>query len=93
MELATAVGARLHDFFVGEAVPEERLALTDVPALIHSHLARHGTSIEEFEEEVGWDIREFLNSPIKVAAESPIVFLQALSQRLGINWLSFVPSE
>ena len=90
IELASVLGVRLHDL-VGEEVPDAALPLMELPALINAHLARAGMSIEEFEEQVGWDLEEFMLSPLKVAAESPIVFLQAVAEHLGMNWLSLVP--
>ena len=93
IELAYALGTQLHSLLGELHTPEERVALTELPQRIRSHLASAGVTIEQFEEQVGWDLRDFLESPIRVAAESPIIFLQALAAPLGINWLSLVPDE
>ena len=92
IELAAALGARLHDL-VGEEGVREAIPLMDLPSLIRGHLERAGMPMQQFEEQVGWDLGEFMQSPLKVAAESPIMFLQAIAGRLGMDWLSLVPGE
>ena len=93
IELASALGTQLHSLLGEATAPEERIALTDLPQMIRAHLASTRLSIEQFEEQVGWELHDFLESPIKVGAESPIIFLQALAAHLGMNWLSLVPDE
>ena len=93
IELASVLGVRLHDLLGKEAPPDELIALIDLPSRITAHVARKGISIEQFEEEVGWELQDFLQSPIKVAAESPIIFLQAVAEHLRINWLSLIPDD
>ena len=93
MELASFLGVRLPALLGEDAWAGEEIPLISLPARIEAHLARTGMSIDEFEEQVGWEVREFVQSPLKVAAESPIIFLQALAEHLGMNWLSFVPQE
>jgi transcriptional regulator with XRE-family HTH domain len=93
MELASILGVRLRDLLSDRAPPDESISLVDLPSRIAAHVAREGISIEQFEDEVGWELREFMTSPIKGAAELPILFLQAISAPLGINWLSLVPDE
>jgi transcriptional regulator with XRE-family HTH domain len=90
IELASALGARLHDL-VGEEGVTETVPLMDLPSLVRAHLKRSGMPMEEFEGQVGWGLGEFMQSPLKVAAESPIAFLQAIAGQLGIDWLSLVP--
>jgi transcriptional regulator with XRE-family HTH domain len=91
IELAAALGVRLRDLFSDNESREEAIPLLDLPSRIEAHVARNGASIAQFEEEVGWPLGEFLRSPISVAAESPLAFLQAIAEPLGMNWLSFVP--
>lgn len=93
IELASVLGVRLRDLITEDPLPDQSIPLMDLPSHINAHVARKGISIEQFEEEVGWELREFLRSPIKVAAESPLIFLQAIAEHLGINWLSIVPDE
>lgn len=93
IELASALNVRLRELLVEQALPGEDVPLMDLPSRIKAHVARKGMSIEQFEGEVGWELQEFLQSPVKVAAESPIIFLQAVAKPLGVNWLSVVPEE
>ena len=93
MELASILGVRLRDLLGDTEWPSEVVPIVDLPAQITAHVTRYGISIEQFEEEVGWELREFLQSPLKVAAESPIMFLQAVAAHVGINWRSVVPDE
>ena len=93
IELASFLGVRLRELMADDRAPVELIDLTELPSRITGHLARTGMSIEQFEEALGWDVHEFLESPLKVAAESPISFLQALADAIGIDWLSLVPDE
>ena len=93
IELASMLGVGLNDLLGQEALPEQRISLTALPARIEAHVARNGISIEQFEAQVGWGLRDLLQSPIKAGAESPIIFFQALAKHLGIDWLSLVPNE
>jgi transcriptional regulator with XRE-family HTH domain len=93
IELASILGVRLRDLVSNAALPDEHIPLAELPSRIKAHVARTGISIEQFEDEVGWEVHEFLQSPLKVAAESPIVFLQAVAEHLAIDWLSLVPDE
>ena len=47
-------------------------------------------SLEEFEEQVGWELAWFLAAPDEVW-ERPAMFLQALCDQIGINWLEVIP--
>lgn len=94
IELASALGVRLHMLLGEDAPPADAgRSLTDLPALIDAHLARNGLSIEKFERTVGWALRDFIDSPLQAAAETPISFLQALTAALGIDWLALVPDD
>jgi hypothetical protein len=65
----------------------------ELPGRIRAHLAREGLSVEQFEDQVGWELGDLIESPLQAAAEFPIVFLQAVADKLGINWLSLIPEE
>jgi len=93
MELASILGVHLHDLLSDCTPTEKSISLVEVSSRIKAHVAREGISIEQFEAQVGWELREFLNSPIKIAAELPIIFLKAISAPLGINWLSLVSDK
>lgn len=93
MELASIFGVTLHELLDEPPVAHERIALTELPERIIAHAKREGISVEQLEERVGWELHEFLGSPLQLAAEFPILFFQALSAALGINWLALVPDE
>ena len=91
LQLASLLGVRLEDFLTENAPSSSKIALLDIPSMVKEHIAREGISIEEFESRVGWELQEFLQSPVKVAAEVPIMFLRDIARPLGINWLSLAP--
>ena len=91
MDLASLLGLRLSDLFGDGALPGQPVAIIDLPARIRAHLASAGLSLDQFEDQVGWELGPFLASPVKMAAELPIAFFQALAAPLGMHWLSLVP--
>jgi hypothetical protein len=93
MALASFLGVGLRELVGKSDRAHETLSIIDLPSRIRSHLDQKGISVEQFEGEVGWDIRDFLESPLKVAAESPIMFLQGVSEALGIDWVAMVPND
>ena len=92
MRLASLLNVQLHEL-VGETAPEEKISLVDLPALVETYVRSKGISFEEFEEQVGWEVREFLRSPLGYFSQVPLALLVDLSRRLGLNWLSLVPEE
>ena len=42
---------------------------------------------------MGFDLRDFLASPVQLAAELPLLFFQKLADALGMNWLALIPDE
>ena len=93
MELASILGVRLRDLVNTDTWTDPSISLTELPPLIEVHVAKVGISIEQFEEQVGWELRELMQSPFKAISESPIIFVQAVAHQLSINWLSLVPDE
>jgi DNA-binding XRE family transcriptional regulator len=91
--LASFLGVRFRELIAGTNAPRVTLSILDLPPRIRTHIERKGMTVEQLEGELGWEISEFLESPMKVVAESPIVFLEAISELLGINWLSMVPDD
>jgi len=91
MDLASLLGFRLGDLFGDSALPGQAVAIIDLPARIRAHLASAGLSLKQFEDQVGWELGPFLDSPVKLAAELPIAFFQALAPQLGIHWPSLAP--
>lgn len=91
--LAELFGLRLADLF-GEIVPAgERIALPDLPERIRTHLATTSISLDQFEQQLGWELGPFMEAPVQLATELPIAFFQALADVLGIHWLLLVPDD
>ena len=90
MQLASVLGVQLHELF-GAGHPEPRVALIDRPDLVVAHAHRERLTIEQLGQVLGWEMRDFIDSPIQAATVLPIRFLQDLSAALGINWLALVP--
>jgi hypothetical protein len=93
MELASLFGVTLHELLDEPPVADERIPIMELPDRILVHAKREGLSVEQLEKRVGWELHEFLGSPVQLAAEFPILFFQALAAALGINWLALVPDE
>src|SRR4051812_45696393 len=93
MELAAALGVGLPELVPGGPAPAERISVMELPDLIRARMSRDGLSIEQLEDRVGWDLKEFIESPLQGATELPIAFLQALAAHLDISWLALVPAE
>jgi hypothetical protein len=93
MELASAVGVSLRDLVPGSPAPGELIPLMELPARIRDRISRDGVSIEQFEDRVGCELKQFLDSPLQLAAELPLAALQAIATHLDINWLALVPDE
>lgn len=91
IELASALGVQLHDILGEDIDAVEPIPILALPERIAAHLQNQGMSRQDFEDEVDWELEEFLASPIKVAAELPLEFLQAIASALDLNWLSLVP--
>src|SRR5262245_8663944 len=92
-QLAALLGVRLRDLVEENASSVEKVDLIDLPAVVERHLVREGPSREEFESLVGWELQDFLESPIASAAELPIAFLRDLSNHLGVSLLALLPEE
>lgn len=91
--LAELFGLRLADLF-GVAMPAgERIALPDLPERIRAHVAAKGLSMDQFEEQLDWELEPFMAAPVQLATELPIAFFQALAAVLGIHWLLLVPDD
>lgn len=93
MDLASILGVRLRDLLDERPLDKESISIAELPARIQAQIASEGMSMEQFESQVGWELQEFLHSPLKAAAQLPIIFIQAVAGSLGIHWLSLVPDE
>jgi transcriptional regulator with XRE-family HTH domain len=93
MDIASVLGVTLRELVTEDAAGEEPIPLVELPERIRDHIARAGTSVEALEAQVGWSLDDLLASPVTVAAEVPVAFLQALAEQLAIDWLRLVPAD
>jgi len=89
--LADTLGVPTVVLFFDEPPPRtRRISYAELVLLIKDHLA--GTIDKDgFEDEIGWYLDDFLESEDKAFAAYGIEFLQALCQRLGVEWTDALP--
>ncbi len=92
MALASFLGVSLPELMNVETT-DRSVPLLSAPGRIRSHLDNTKMSLEEFEQRIGWELGDFLVSPLSAAAERPILFLQVLAAHLGIAWPSLIPED
>lgn len=94
MEMASILGVTLAELLdEPAALADERIALIDLPDRILAHASRKRISLAQLEEQIGWELQDFVDAPVSAAAGLPIRFFQALAAALGINWLALVPDQ
>ena len=94
MNLAELLGVRLSDLVETAACSSgQHISLVTLPSRIRAYATQNGISIEQLADQVGWELDEVMDSPLKGAAEHPIIFLQTLAGQLGINWMCLIPPE
>jgi len=94
MSLAAFLGVTLRELLgAGCCLPGQAIALLTLPDRIRVHAAGQSLSLDQLADQVGWALDEFMASPLKGAAELPLIFLQALAGPLGINWVCLIPPE
>jgi transcriptional regulator with XRE-family HTH domain len=93
LSLASILEVSLNDLLGDDEFRGNRLPLVELPKLIGSCLSSENISLEDFEGEVGWQLDQFLDSPLRTALELPPSFLQDLASRLGVDWRSIIPSS
>jgi transcriptional regulator with XRE-family HTH domain len=92
-QLASLLGVRLRELFDAQSSAPSPISLVDLSSRIRSDAAHSRVSIEALEAALGWDLRDFLESPVQVAAELPVAFLMAIAAHLRIDWLSLTPED
>ena len=94
MEMVSILGVTLAELLdEPAALADERIALIDLPDRILAHASRKRISVAQLEEQIGWELQDFVDAPVRSAAGLPIRFFQALAAALGINWLALVPDQ
>lgn len=71
-------------------LPERRLSYPELVDRVRVATARPDAR-EALEDEIGWYLDGFLESEARALADYPVEFLQALCDRLGVNWLEALP--
>ena len=93
MELASILEVPLHELLDAPPVSGKSITLIELPDHILAYAKHAGITVEQLEEQIGWELRDFIARPIQGATELPIRFFQAVATLLGINWLLLVPDE
>jgi transcriptional regulator with XRE-family HTH domain len=93
LRLASLLGAKLHDLLGDDATARPIIPISQLPERVRAAMIQTKVSLEEFEDRVGWELREFLDKPVQTATERPVIFLQDLAAQLGLDWLSIVPND
>ena len=93
MELAAAVGADLRTLFADTTPTGAHVSIIELPGLVRAHLTREGITVEDFSDELGWDVAPLLEAPLQAATEMPLAFLQEVTARLGVPWLALIAEE
>ena len=93
MELASILEVPLHELLDAPPVSGKSITLIELPDHILAYAKHAGITVEQLEEQIGWELRDFIACPIQGATELPIRFFQAVATLLGINWLLLVPDE
>jgi hypothetical protein len=87
--LAGAVHLDLRPFF-GAGDEMEACSFPDLAARLNQLVADGVVTLAELEDEVGWELREVLETP-DLFEELPAVALADIGGRFGIDWRSFLP--
>lgn len=93
MELASILEVPLQELLDAPPVSGKSITLIELPDHILAYAKHAGITVEQLEEQIGWELRDFIARPIQGATELPIRFFQAVATLLGINWLLLVPDE
>ena len=93
MELASILGVKLHELLDAPPINGKGMTLIELPDQILAYAKHAGISVEQLEEQIGWELRNFIAHPIQGATELPIQFFQVVATLLGIDWLLLVPDE
>jgi transcriptional regulator with XRE-family HTH domain len=70
----------------------ERKTLSQLAAELRRQVALGAVTMQEMEAAVGWELASFLESPLKVADQNPIMFLQDLAAYSSTNCHDLVAS-
>jgi hypothetical protein len=63
----------------------------DLRGLLQTVMNRKGLDLDAFEDEVGWELREFMQSPAHVIEQRPVMFLKDLAAVIGVEYARMLP--
>lgn len=69
-----------------------QVSFFDLVVKIKKYIKNNKIKIDEFENMVGWNLKEFIENP-NWAWEQPIMFLQDICNMLEINWIDTIPHD
>lgn len=89
--LSNLLGTTPLYIFTGEsAAPDRRISFEHLADLVRKHLLQHGLTLEQFEDQAGWELKEFLSEPSAALKWNPDC-LRHVSEALGISWVDALP--
>lgn len=88
--LCSALNARMSDLFSEAGSPQEHITFEEIKRKVQDHLTTHHLELSIFEDNIGWELTEFMENP-EAAWRWNINGLRDLCSALGIDWLSALP--
>ena len=85
--LAQFLGVSVHELVTGQKFIGEPLPLEGVAQLVRCAMARDSLSVDAFEDKAGWELSEFLASPLELAQQRSIDFLRDVASAIGVDYL------
>jgi len=90
LQLSSVLNVSTRFIFEDEGRENDRISCKELCTNIKSYLERTGTGISEFEERVGYEIRQTLEDPAKVM-DWNVDCLRFVCSEIGTNWLTALP--
>jgi hypothetical protein len=70
----------------GVSTTESAVSATELAERIRAECAKRGTTLEQFEDAVGWRLSECIDPPERMLEDMSLDGLQWLCRELGIDW-------
>lgn len=88
--LCEALHLSAHEL-LGQSPPEYHIAPSGLRASVLEDCRRRAWTIEQFGDEVGWDVQGLIDDPYAYLLSLNLEGLQDISRHLGINPLAAIP--
>jgi transcriptional regulator with XRE-family HTH domain len=88
--LAECFGLSIPELVIGSSC-SNAISLQQLPGLLETVMNRTGLNLEALEGEVGWELREFMQSPAHVIEQRPVMFLKDLAAVIGVEYARILP--